>query len=270
MSTTSAISSSGIVSLDSDYLKVTDAIKEQNALDKDAFINLLMTQMQYQDPLEPMDNTEMVAQLAQFTALEQMLNVAQTNQKQLANGLIGQYVEYAYTDSTTGQTSYNVGKVDYVNLTGDTPMLGIGDLTVSLEDVYGVIDASNIQTNTSAFELIGKTIQGTMTITNEEGIKESFVIEGEVLGVNLKEGNPYLSIGTGKEAVEIDFADVENIVEKPSITGKQVTATYIDADGAKQTVTGKAEYIIINSTETRVYVNGEFVDFDDVVSVRNN
>ena len=69
-----------VVSSDSDYLKVQEAVKSQSEMDKDAFINLLVTQMKYQDPLEPMDNSEMLAQLAQFTALEQMMNVAQTGQ----------------------------------------------------------------------------------------------------------------------------------------------------------------------------------------------
>lgn len=66
--------------LNSDYLKVTEEVKEQSELDKDAFINLLVTQMKYQDPLDPVDNSEMLAQLAQFTALEQMMNVAQASQ----------------------------------------------------------------------------------------------------------------------------------------------------------------------------------------------
>lgn len=41
-------------------------------LDRDAFLQLLVLQMQNQDPLEPVDNTEMIAQLAQFSSLEQM------------------------------------------------------------------------------------------------------------------------------------------------------------------------------------------------------
>ncbi len=41
-------------------------------LGRDAFLQLLVLQMQNQDPLEPVDNTEMIAQLAQFSALEQM------------------------------------------------------------------------------------------------------------------------------------------------------------------------------------------------------
>lgn len=45
-------------------------------LDKDAFLKLMVTQMQYQDPLDPQDNSEYVAELAQFSALEQMTNVS--------------------------------------------------------------------------------------------------------------------------------------------------------------------------------------------------
>jgi flagellar basal-body rod modification protein FlgD len=43
---------------------------------KDAFMQLLIEQMTYQDPMEPMDNTEFVGQLAQFSSLEQMQNIA--------------------------------------------------------------------------------------------------------------------------------------------------------------------------------------------------
>jgi flagellar basal-body rod modification protein FlgD len=49
--------------------------KKDSALGKDEFLKLLTTQLQYQDPTQPMSNTEMVAQLAQFSALEQMTNV---------------------------------------------------------------------------------------------------------------------------------------------------------------------------------------------------
>lgn len=44
-------------------------------LGKDAFLKLMITQLQYQDPLEPMDNQESIAQMAQFSALEQMQNL---------------------------------------------------------------------------------------------------------------------------------------------------------------------------------------------------
>ena len=51
------------------------------SLGKDAFLQLLVKQMQYQDPLDPQDNSEYLAQLAQFSALEQMTNVADNLEK---------------------------------------------------------------------------------------------------------------------------------------------------------------------------------------------
>ena len=48
---------------------------EQNPLSKDAFLRLLITQLRYQDPLQPMQDREFIAQMAQFSSLEQMQNL---------------------------------------------------------------------------------------------------------------------------------------------------------------------------------------------------
>ncbi len=265
---------SSIAGVDSDYLKITEEVKSQSELDKDAFINLLVTQMKYQDPLEPMDNSEMLAQLAQFTALEQMMNVAQASQKQLANGMIGKYVEYLYENSEEGISEYRVGKVDYVKMTGDTPVLGIGDVEVKMDAVYQVYDSSNIEANTTAFQLLGKTVQGLLEETKEDGSKASVIIEGEVLGIEMKDGNPYLAIGTGAKKVSIAFDKVQNVVDKPSITGKLVTGTYIDEKGETQKITGIAEYIRIEKSDTVVYVKdgekGVFVKFKNISLIEDN
>lgn len=61
-------------------------------LDRDAFLNLLITQLQNQDPLNPTDSTEFTAQLAQFSSLEQLGNV-NDNLKQL------QYFEASINNS---------------------------------------------------------------------------------------------------------------------------------------------------------------------------
>ncbi|MFB4393812.1 MULTISPECIES: flagellar hook assembly protein FlgD [unclassified Pseudomonas] len=48
---------------------------DRNALDRNAFLNLLVTQMQHQNPLDPQDNGEFVSQLAQFSSLEGITNL---------------------------------------------------------------------------------------------------------------------------------------------------------------------------------------------------
>jgi len=80
------------------------AVKDNSALGKDAFLQLPVTQMQYQDPLNPQDNGEYLAQLAQFSALEQMTNVSDG----LAN--VSTLVSNIDTSVLVGQLSHMIGQ----------------------------------------------------------------------------------------------------------------------------------------------------------------
>lgn len=78
-------------------------------LGKDAFLKLLATQLQYQDPLNPMDNTQFIAQMAQFSTLEQITNLEDsmsqltfTNQVAQSVSMIGRTVTWTAKDGTTG------------------------------------------------------------------------------------------------------------------------------------------------------------------------
>lgn len=61
-------------------------------LGKDDFLQLLTTQLRYQDPLKPMEDKEFVAQLAQFSALEQMMNVSLATNLNFGTSLLGKKV----------------------------------------------------------------------------------------------------------------------------------------------------------------------------------
>ena len=79
-------------------------------LGKDDFLKLLVTQLQHQDPLKPMDDTQFMSQMAQFSTLEQMTNMSGeierlsfSGQVSQAVGMIGRAVTYEKKDGSTAQ-----------------------------------------------------------------------------------------------------------------------------------------------------------------------
>ena len=109
-------------------------------LDKEAFLQLLVTQMKYQDPLEPTDNTEYVSQLATFSELEQMTNLVASSDLTRASQLVGQYVTVKETNETTGEETLVGGKVDYVTVENGKGYLNIGDAKYSIDKLDSVVD----------------------------------------------------------------------------------------------------------------------------------
>ena len=72
---------------------------ERNGLDRDAFLRLLLTQLQHQDPVEPMKDQEFIAQLAQFSSLEQLEDMAKSLRTLLALAEAGSGPELAEADA---------------------------------------------------------------------------------------------------------------------------------------------------------------------------
>jgi len=85
------------------------------------YMKLLITQLQNQNPLEPLDNNEMASQLAQFSQLQQLesmnsnfAEVLATAKHSYANSLLGKKVTFFVEDETTGALDKAVGTVDSV------------------------------------------------------------------------------------------------------------------------------------------------------------
>ena len=123
----------------------------KSQLDRDAFLKLLIVQLRNQDPLKPVDDKEFIAQLAQFSSLEQMQNVNKNlellNQAQATStfqqgvALIGKTIEAIHPDGEYDEasgTNILTGKVDGVDFRSGQPVLKVGDKLVPLANVLGV------------------------------------------------------------------------------------------------------------------------------------
>jgi flagellar basal-body rod modification protein FlgD len=112
---------------------------------KDTFLKLLVAQMRYQDPMNPTDSSQFLAQSAQFTALEKMQDVAdktaQLFQAQIsfgASGLIGKTVTWTDSDGATQS-----GSVHGVTFGTDGPVLDVGAAEpISIASVLSVTDGT--------------------------------------------------------------------------------------------------------------------------------
>ncbi len=123
-----------------------------STLDKDAFLQLLVAQMKYQDPLEPTSNTEYVSQFATFSELEQMQNMSASMDLTRASSLVGETV-YIKTTGTSGEATYVQGKVDYVYYENGKAFLSINEELYSLDDLDTVVDKTYHDAYNAALEL---------------------------------------------------------------------------------------------------------------------
>ena len=108
----------------SDYTKGVEssAIRTENPksanMDKDAFLKLLITQMQYQDPTNPVDDKQFLAQMAQFTSLEQMQNLNKIMANSQSFALIGKNVSgrnYSESANLYNDVDGIVNSVEVIN-----------------------------------------------------------------------------------------------------------------------------------------------------------
>jgi flagellar basal-body rod modification protein FlgD len=119
----------------------TSSTTSNSSLDFEDWINLLATELQYQDPSDPVSSSEYVSQMASLSSLSQIENIYSAINNVEAYSMIGKSVTYETTDSS-GDTTQYTGTVDSVILSGGNTYLSIGGSTVSLASVVSVANAS--------------------------------------------------------------------------------------------------------------------------------
>ncbi len=217
---------------------------DNSKLDRNAFLRLLTTQLAHQDPLNPLDDKEFVAQLAQFSSLEQLNNISET---------IGGFKETFARQEMLNAVNY-IGKeiqASGYSISKDGDMISSFSFTlpdvaeklyVNIFDSYGNIVRSislpermpgEHQFNWDGRDQDGNTLpDGTYSIymaaegRNDEALMVSTKTSGIVSGV-VNEGNQtYLRLEDGRQ---INFHDVKEVVGNNVNTNLNALASQLQA-----------------------------------------
>jgi flagellar basal-body rod modification protein FlgD len=134
--TVSPVSSSGAAATTAPPSTATSL----SAVDSSTFLKLLVAQLKYQDPMNPAQGTEFLAQTAQFTMVEKLNALAQQSSDALASSRVVEATQMlgctvSYTDSTGTTVS---GVVSGTKLLASGPVLEVGGTDVALSAVLSV------------------------------------------------------------------------------------------------------------------------------------
>lgn len=184
-------------------------VKSGSSLDKDAFLQLLVAQMKFQDPLEPTDNTEYISQLATFSELEEMQNLSASSSFQRASGLVGQQVVCKVINSSTGATEYVQGLVDYVVYEGNKAFISIDESLYSIDDVYEVIDTNYSE----AYDLAKKFVSALSSFPNVTDLTLDYENAIKTLRATYNDMNDYQKSFIASDVVKILESYEEKINE---------------------------------------------------------
>ena len=245
--------------------------RNTGVLGKDDFLQLLITQLQHQDPMNPASDTEFIAQVAQFSSLEQMQNMNSATQQQQGYALIGKYISGSISDEATGATSEVTGQVTGVRMSSGKVLLMIGDKEVKLESVQDVSESAagvggeaDLNQYNSLISLMG-----TAKLTDAAGYTKS--IEGIVSKLTKTDSGIMATLDEvellptiSKGAFETEEAYLEAMI------GQEVTLQVKDAaSGADLEITGTLrQHDIATDGRLHVILDGVEVPVVDITATR--
>ena len=209
----------------------SDVQSSNQVMGKDDFLNLLVTQLKYQDPLNPTDSTEFTAQLAQFSSLEMLENINSnveiTNEGQasLTNSQAVSYIGkkvYAFgsdinvsdgvSNSINFELAANASAV-YINIYDQ-----LGNLVDNIQE--GTMDAGENQVTWDGKNTDGEQVEdGTYSFEvyaydyNENSVDTIAYMENDITGVSYYDNQPYLYSGDITIPISSVFKVLENINE---------------------------------------------------------
>ena len=160
---------------------------------KHDFLMLLAAQLRYQDPMEPKNDSDFAAGLAQFSALEQMQNMSsslESMNNMQSYGLIGKYVlAEAFVD---GKYQEVTGVVDSIFTKNGVMMAQVGEYMIPLSSIKEVFDTANLLTSemlmTTSQSLIGRMVIAEVDGEEIEGIVTRILVDKGVMLAQIDDG----------------------------------------------------------------------------------
>ena len=190
--------------------------KRDTGYNKDMFLQLLVAEMQYQDPLQPSDNSEYVAQLASFTQVEAMQTLQENMETIQSNSIVGKMVAL----NINGQEIS--GKVDFVQKDDKKGMmLSIGDELYEMSKMISVVDTDYYNAKYLASLL-------TDAIKKLPEAAQVTVRDGEVIG-------EAASIYNAMDEYDRSFVDEKLIKKYNEVLTQYLKLTQTDTDADKKT-----------------------------------
>ena len=282
------MSSVSNTALDSAYNSSGSTTKTtgKSELDRDAFLMLLVTQFQYQDPLNPMEDKEFIAQLAQFSALEQSMQmnesitslteeVARQTSINITNYIGKEVSARGYGISKSGSD------VSVIQFAGAEEM---ASCSINILDASGTIvrtvnlgsqssgihdfvwdgkktDGSEAPDGTYTVALSGKNSDGEMVYIDTS-------VSGRVTGTSSYNGEYYLSLTGGRTVL---LSNVREVLEAQTTNSATQGTEYVGTDGddyiagedgAADTISaGAGNDIVVHDPVDNMIDGGEGFDF---------
>lgn len=191
-------------------------------LGKDAFLQLLITQLQHQDPTNPMDDREFISQMAQFSSLEQMQNMTKAMESLLASQQQTQLMNYStfigkeikwheITDEKDEKGDFVVnegtGIIESLKFVDNSVVFILTDgKEITPGNISAILNGSTSNSNgnnsvtesplVQASKLIGK------NVTYKDGEQE---LQGRIVSVSNKDGVIQYILDNEKRLTDKDF-----------------------------------------------------------------
>lgn len=237
----------------------------KSELGKDDFLNLLVTQLRFQDPLKPMEDKEFIAQMAQFTSLEQMQNLNKAMSSIQAAGMIGRTIKAEVSGENGTELIYGT-VISSKEISGEIYLNLDNGRQVKASDATTTFSGAGLWEE--AQSLVGKNLY-VRDSTNADNVYQMSV--AGVKQIVDTAGNSTIKLLTSNSYKTV----TGNLADAQALVGKKVYIKQYDGDGKESDILVQVKVTgatVENNTVKLKYNNGDSeqtFEFKDIMNLND-